>query len=56
MTPEQFAARMREIFPETGYDEEIAHIAADNLVCELLTRLGYGEGATIFDDADKWYA
>ncbi|MGE7271373.1 hypothetical protein ACQKK5_07925 [Brevibacillus panacihumi] len=56
MTPEQFVEKMREIFPETGYDEETAYIAADNLVCELLTQLGYGEGAAIYDDADKWYA
>lgn len=56
MTPEQFATKMREIFTTYEDDVEAAHSRADRLMCELLTGLGYGEGAAIFDDADKWYA
>ena len=54
MTPEQFAKRMREIAKET--DTEDRHINADNLMCDLLKELGYGEGVDIFEDMYKWYA
>lgn len=56
MTPAEFAAKMRGIFPTTGYDEEVAHSAADALMAELLTALGYGDGVAVFDAAEKWYA
>ena len=57
MTPDEFAARMRAIYPADGvYDNEVAHDNADNLMCELLTALGYGDGVAIFEAADKWYA
>lgn len=54
MTPEEFQAAMAAIFHD--YDQEIAHIEADDLMVKLLTQLGYGEGAAIFDNASKWYA
>jgi hypothetical protein len=57
MTPEEFAARMRELYPQNGvYDNEQAHVRADELMCELLRSLGYGEGVDIFDAAERWYA
>ncbi|WNF07463.1 hypothetical protein [Brevibacillus borstelensis] len=57
MTPEQFVEKMREIFPADGdYDEEDAHIEADTLMLDVLTELGYGDGAKIFRNAPKWYA
>ena len=56
MTPEQFKSKMGDIFPVAGYDEEGAHSMADDVILDLLRQLGYGEGADIFDDANKWYA
>lgn len=56
LTPEEFARQMRGLFPASGHDEEAAHSCADALMCGLLRSLGYGEGADIFEAADKWYA
>ena len=57
MTPEEFAKKMREIFPENGYyDSEVAHVDADELMEEVLISLGYGDGVEIFREASKWYA
>ena len=57
MTPEEFAERMKELSEECNYgDNEVAHKEMDELMCELLTVLGYGEGVAIFGDAHKWYA
>lgn len=54
MTPEGFAWEMRLI--ARGDDEEVEHSDMDDLMCELLTSLGYEEGVQIFKDAHKWYA
>lgn len=57
ITPEIFAERMKNIqglYP-TFYDTAERHIAMDNLMCELLQELGYGEGIDIFENSDKWY-
>lgn len=59
MTPEEFAKRMANIFGYTSkafYDQEGAHIDADDLMLELLRSLGYDEGCDIFDRSPKWYA
>lgn len=56
MTPEKFADKMNAIFNEYFNDEERRHIAMDNLMCEVLRELGYGDGIDIFENADKWYA
>ena len=55
MTPEEFAVRMREIANNTG-DKEAAHCDADDLLCEMLNELGYGEGVRYFQAMEKWYA
>jgi hypothetical protein len=54
MTPEEFAAKMREIL--VGVDLEDEHVEADNLMCRVLRDLGYTEGVTVFLQADMWYA
>jgi len=45
---------------EDGYpyfkDIEAGHVAADELMLEVLECLGYGAGCAIFRSADKWYA
>jgi len=55
-TPAEFAAKMREIERRCVGDTERAHLEADDLLTQLLTSLGYGEGAEVFDNMDKWYA
>ena len=54
LTPQEFAEKMREL-SEMNYVES-AHGPMDNLMCETLKALGYGEGVEIFENTDKWYA
>ena len=62
LTPAEFAIAMRKI--ENGeaydddrmYDQEDQHIDADELMCNVLRSLGYGDGIDIFDSMPKWYA
>ena len=61
MTPEEFRLKMIEaslIKSKYGnsIDKEVAHIAADNLMCELLEELGYVDGVKVFYDTNRWYA
>lgn len=57
LTPEQFAARMRELSAESDNgDEETAHINADALMCGILRHFGYGDGVAVFKKMGKWYA
>lgn len=63
MTPEEFAEKMRELAgdpDDNGYywpgDPEAAHHDMDDLMCEVLESLGYGEGVEIFRNTYKWYA
>ena len=53
-TPEEFAKKMYQL--AGSGDEEADHVKADELMCQLLTSLGYGEGVKIFRDMDKWYS
>ena len=54
MTKEEFKERMQAIADKR--DTEGGHIEADDLMCELLKDLGYGEGVDIFEKMNKWYA
>ena len=56
MSPVEFRDRMAEIAKRSLYDPEESHGKADDLMCEILTNLGYGEGVKIFEEMDKWYA
>lgn len=56
MTPEEFAAAMREIARTTRGDIEIAHALADKLLCDLLRALGYEQGIEVYEELPKWYA
>ena len=57
MTPDEFEAKMRGVFPngETQLDTEEAHGIADVLLCQALRELGYGKGVDIFKEGRKWY-
>jgi hypothetical protein len=56
--PEEFARQMREICEKhwNDADEETDHIAADSLMVEVLSSLGYGEGCDAFVRMAKWYS
>jgi hypothetical protein len=55
-TPEQAAEKMREVVRAHGGDPEGTHIAADELLCDVLRRLGYGDMVNIFLSTTRWYA
>ena len=55
--PKKFAREMREIADRMDKDgEEICHIDADELICDLLKHLGFEDGVKVFEDMPKWYA
>ncbi len=39
-----------------SWDEEAAHQDADNILCNILKSLGYGEIVDIYEAIPKWYA
>lgn len=53
---EMAAAAMRRIAADYGGDPEAAHGCADDLLCETLCELGYGEMVEEFNKIHKWYA
>ena len=56
MTPEEFTNKMRELYDKPYIDVEIEHAEANDMMCDILRELGYGEGVAIFEGAVKWYA
>jgi len=56
MTPEEFEAQVRQIRSDLGGDIEMCHGALDDLMENLLTELGYGEGIKLIEQTDRWYA
>ena len=55
-SPDDFARRMRNVAKQFPDDPERQHILMDNLMCTLLTRLGYTEGVEVFNNTHRWYA
>ena len=47
--------KMKECVKNNG-DIEVAHLDADNILCDVLTQLGYKELVDIYKKVDKWYA
>lgn len=56
LSPDNVAERMREIRKMSIKDEEGAHVKADELMCEVLRELGYGEAVDVFKNMRKRYA
>lgn len=56
MKPEEFEDKMRELASKCDDDREIAHAEMDDLMCEVLSSLGYAGGVAVFIAASKWYA
>jgi len=47
--------KMKECVKNNG-DIEVAHLDADNILCDVLTQLGYKELVDLYKKVDKWYA
>ena len=64
MSPDEFKERMQKASEITytfttgltQFDAESAHSEGDDLMCQVLRELGYGEGIDIFEQMEKWYA
>jgi len=54
MTKQEAIARLRQC--KNNADIEFAHMEADQILCDLLTTLGYGDVVEEFEKLDKWYA
>lgn len=65
ITPEEFKKRMNELSknvmelddqnPDMPSMIEKAHVQADELMCQILTDLGYEEGIDLFKKMEKYY-
>lgn len=55
-TKEQDIERMKEIARLSEVDAEMAHLEADDLLCNVLRRAGYSELVDEFAKVEKWYA
>jgi len=53
MTKEEAIERLKACKQK---DIETGHGEADNILCELLCFLGYGEVVKEYDEIEKWYA
>ena len=57
ITPEEFKEKMIYLNYEANHhDAEGPHAMADDLMCEILSDLGYDEGVKLFQDMRRWYA
>lgn len=54
MTHEEAVNKLREL--QRCGDIEIAHSMADDVLCDLLIALGYGDVVDEFKAVEKWYA
>ena len=56
MTPYEFTDAMWRIRTDPHGTTEGNHFEADELMCKLLTMLGYGDGVKEFEKMDRWYS
>ena len=59
MTDEKYTEYMNKMWEyakEADDDREEAHIKADDLLCKILTELGYDGIVKIYEAFYKWYA
>ena len=54
MTRDEALAKLVEL--DKSRDTEGAHWEADDVLCEFLRSLGYGDVADAFEAIGKWYA
>jgi len=55
MNKEEAINELKEIIREAG-DTESDHAKADDVLCDLLSELGYHDVVELYDRIDKWYA
>lgn len=55
-TPKEFYEKMLQLKNNFEGDEEMVHIKMDDLLCEALSVLGYGDGVEVFNETGKWYS
>lgn len=59
MTPEEFKQAMADAYHywwEVEHVQEYVHRIMDDIMCDLLRSLGYGESIDIFNNTPMWYA
>lgn len=56
MTPESFTNAMKTIHDYFGDYSRIGHEAMDDLMCSVLSNLGFGDGIDVFYSTDKFYS
>lgn len=59
MDPKEFTMRMQAIANKENtlyYNQADRHRDMDNLMCEVLQYLGYGDGVEIFKAPPRWYS
>ena len=54
LNEDTFVQRLKEC--QENDDTERAHYVADEILFELLTKLGFNKVVDIYEDVDKWYA
>lgn len=50
------APYLRRLQTAATFDAEAAHSMADEVLCDLLEKLGYGDVVARWRSIDKWYA
>jgi len=54
MTREEALRKLAEC--QASYDQEIAHMDADRVLCELLDSLGFHDVVLAYNAIPKWFA
>ena len=54
MTREEAIKQLIE--EQKSYDTEHSHSMADDILCDLLISLGYGDVVKEYEKIDKWYS
>lgn len=53
---DEYLLKMKEIGEKHGNDEEVCHVLADDLLCQILNDLGYNDIVEEFFKLPKWCA
>lgn len=56
MKPEEAIEALKALAKEEHPDVEANHLEADQILCQLLTALGYSEVVRMWHRVKKWYA
>ena len=56
MNREEAIKQLNELSSDYSGDTEADHSTADNILCELLSSLGYQDVVDAWEKVNKWYA